>query len=69
MEVQGQNKIINISKFCDYECYINPNYITKIYKAVFNDYYTVVVVNSEIYLYKVETKSQLNEFLDYIYSK
>lgn len=73
MEAQEQNKMLNITKFVGLgnynECYINSNHVRRIFKSTFNDYYSVDVGGSITSLYNVKTKEQLNEFLDYIYSK
>ena len=71
MEVQEQNKIVNISKFVgyNYECYINPNYLSRIFKSKYDANYVIDVAGQVISLYNVESKEQLNKFLDYIYAR
>ena len=53
MEAQGQNKIVDISKYVTHNCvcYINPNYITKIYKSKYDANFQLVVGESIISLF------------------
>lgn len=72
MVVLEQNRLVNITKFvgekCS-DCYINSKYITRIFKPIFDNYYIIDIAGSFVTLYNVKTKQQLNEFLDYIYSR
>lgn len=72
MAPQEQNKIVNILKFVGdkyYDCYINPNYITRIVKHEYSDCYEISIIENVIPLFNVKTKEQLYEFLDYIHTR